>query len=212
MSGLLVKEYYALRRYAKQYVLFFIFFGALSIYMESMLYFQCMVTMSMCMLIFTGMSYDTLAGWDKFVLTMPVNRKDIVGSKYLCCIIYAIFAIIASTLFSAVLGYIHPMKDDDLMLLAVTAAALLCIIFLIYSILIPLIYKLGVEKTRIVMIAVIMIPIFGLMSIYQYIPASAWEFIEQHIGLMAAAGAAFCVLVYIISYFVSLSIFNKKEY
>lgn len=211
MSGLLVKEYYTLRRYAKQYALLFVFFGALSIYMESLTYFQCMVTMSMSMLIFTGMSYDTLAGWDKFVLTMPVDRKDIVCSKYLCCIIYAVFAIIASTLFSIVLGYIHPM-EDDLMILAVTAAALLCIIFLIYSILIPLIYKLGVEKTRIVMLAVVMIPIFGLMSIYEYIPASVWEFIEQHVGLMAAAGAAFCVLMYIISYFISLSIFNKKEY
>lgn len=212
MSGLLIKEYFTLRRYVKQYVLLFIFFGALSIYMESMTYFQCMVTMSMCMLIFTGMSYDTVSGWDKFVLTMPVSRKDIVGSKYLCCIIYAIFAIIATTLFSVVLGYIHPMREDDLMLLAITAAALLCIIFLIYSILIPLIYKLGVEKTRIIMIAVIMIPIFGFMGIYEYIPASVWKFIERHVGFMAAAGAAFCVLMYIISYFVSLSIFNKKEY
>lgn len=212
MSGLLVKEYFTLRRYVKQYVLLFIFFGALSIYMESMIYFQCMVTMSMCMLIFTGMTYDTLSGWDKFVLTMPVSRKDIVGSKYLCCIIYAIVAITASTLFSLVLGYIHPMGDDDLILLAATAAALLCVIFLIYSILIPLIYKLGVEKTRIVMIAVIMIPIFGLMAIYKYIPESVFTFAEQHVGLVAAAGAAFCVLVYIISYFVSLNIFSKKEY
>ncbi len=50
----------------------------------------------------------------------------------------------------------------------------------------------------------------GHLPIYSGIGVG--EFIEQHIGLMAAAGAAFCVLVYIISYFVSLSIFNKKEY
>ena len=63
MSGLLVKEYYTLRRYLKQYILLFIFFGVLSVYLDSAIYFQAMVTMSMCMLVFTGMSYDSTAGW-----------------------------------------------------------------------------------------------------------------------------------------------------
>ncbi len=40
MSGLLVKEYYALRRYAKTVCVVVYLFGALSIYMESMLYFS----------------------------------------------------------------------------------------------------------------------------------------------------------------------------
>ena len=84
MGGLLAKEYYTLRRYFKQYIILFIFFGVLSIYiMESVIYFQAMVTMSMSMLVFTGMSFDMAAGWDKFVLTMPVSRKDVV-LHYLC--------------------------------------------------------------------------------------------------------------------------------
>ena len=64
MGGLLAKEYYTLRRYFKQYIILFIFFGVLSIYiMESVIYFQAMVTMSMSMLVFTGMSFDMAAGW-----------------------------------------------------------------------------------------------------------------------------------------------------
>ena len=38
MSGLLVKEYYTLHRYIKQYILLFIFFGALSVYMLSLIH------------------------------------------------------------------------------------------------------------------------------------------------------------------------------
>lgn len=54
MSGLLVKEYYTLRRYFKQYILLYIFFGVISIYMESLIYFQGDgIIMSMSMLIFT---------------------------------------------------------------------------------------------------------------------------------------------------------------
>ena len=160
MSGLLVKEYYTLRRYFKQYILLYIFFGVISIYMESLIYFQAMVTMSMSMLIFTGMSYDAMAGWDKFVMTMPVSRKEVVLSKYVSCVIYAASALIISIIFSVIVNSIHPIGNSSLMPMLAMAATLCCLIFIIYSILLPMIFKLGVEKTRILMIAIIMIPIF----------------------------------------------------
>ena len=188
MSGLLVKEYYTLRRFLKQYILLFIFFGVLSVYLDSAIYFQAMVTMSMCMLVFTGMSYDAVAGWDKFVMTMPVSRKDVVLSKYTSCVIYAVGAIVVSTIFSFIINRI------------------------IYSILLPMIFKLGVEKTRILMIAVIMIPVFLILGAADYLPETVLNFIEQHAAIFGAAGVIMSVLIYFISYFISVSIFNKKEF
>lgn len=212
MSGLLVKEYYILRRYMKQYVILFIFFGVLSVYQDSAVYFQAMVTMSMCMLVFTGMSYDATAGWDKFVMTMPVSRKDVVRSKYISCVTYAVGAVVLGTLFSIVIGAIHPMGDSDPILTVIMAATLLCLTFVIYSILIPLIYKLGVEKARILMVAVIMIPIFAILGGSEYLPETALDFIEQHTNLIAAVGVVLCILMYIISYYISVGIFSKKEF
>lgn len=212
MSGLLVKEYYTLRRYLKQYILLFIFFGVLSVYLDSAIYFQAMVTMSMCMLVFTGMSYDSTAGWDKYVMTMPVSRKDVVLSKYVSCVIYAASAIVVSTVFSIIINRIHPMEDGGLMLMSTVAATLLCLIFIIYSILLPMIFKLGVEKTRILMIAVIMIPVFAILGTAEYMPESVLDFIEQHAAIFGAAGVIMSVLIYSISYFISMSIFSKKEF
>ena len=212
MSGLLVKEYYILRRYMKQYVILFIFFGVLSVYQDSAVYFQAMVTMSMCMLVFTGMSYDATAGWDKFVMTMPVSRKDVVRSKYISCVTYAVGAVVLGTLFSIVIGGIHPMGDSNPILTVIMAATLLCLTFVIYSILIPLIYKLGVEKARILMVAVIMIPIFAILGGSEYLPETALDFIEQHTNLIAAVGVVLCILMYIISYYISVGIFSKKEF
>lgn len=212
MSGLLVKEYYTLRRYLKQYILLFIFFGVLSVYLDSAIYFQAMVTMSMCMLVFTGMSYDSTAGWDKYVMTMPVSRKDVVLSKYVSCVIYAASAIVVSTVFSIIINRIHPMEDGGLMLMTTVAATLLCLIFIIYSILLPMIFKLGVEKTRILMIAVIMIPVFAILGTAEYMPESVLDFIEQHAAIFGAAGVIMSVLIYSISYFISMSIFSKKEF
>ncbi len=212
MSGLLVKEYYTLRRYIKQYILLFIFFGALSVYMDSVIYFQAMVTMSMCMLVFTGMSYDSTAGWDKYVMTMPVSRKDVVRSKYIICVIYAATAIVVSGIFSIIINRIYPMEDVGLMLMTIMAMTLLCLIFIIYSILLPMIFKLGVEKTRILMIAVIMIPVFAILGTAEYMPESVLDFIEQHAAIFGAAGVIMSVLIYCISYFISVGIFSKKEF
>ena len=212
MSGLLVKEYYTLRRYIKQYILLFIFFGALSVYMDSVIYFQAMVTMSMCMLVFTGMSYDSTAGWDKYVMTMPVSRKDVVRSKYIICVIYAATAIVVSGIFSIIINRIYPMEDVGLMLMTIMAMTLLCLIFIIYSILLPMIFKLGVEKTRILMIAVIMIPVFAILGTAEYMPESVLDFIEQHAAIFGAAGVIMSVLIYCISYFISVGIFSNKEF
>ena len=212
MSGLLVKEYYTLHRYIKQYILLFIFFGALSVYMDSVIYFQAMVTMSMCMLVFTGMSYDSTAGCDKYVMTMPVSRKDVVRSKYIICVIYAATAIVVSGIFSIIINRIYPMEDVGLMLMTIMAMTLLCLIFIIYSILLPMIFKLGVEKTRILMIAVIMIPVFAILGTAEYMPESVLDFIEQHAAIFGAAGVIMSVLIYCISYFISVRIFSKKEF
>ena len=83
MSGLLVKEFSVLKRYGRQYVILFIFFAAFSFYLKSPTYMQSMLTMVLAMLTFTGMTYDHMAGWDKYVLTMPVDRKTVVLSKYI---------------------------------------------------------------------------------------------------------------------------------
>lgn len=212
MSGLLVKEYYTLRRYLKQYILLFIFFGALSVYMDSVVYFQAMITMSMCMLVFTGMSYDAMAGWDKFVMTMPVSRKDVVLSKYMSCVIYAVSAIVVSVVFSLIINSIYPMEDSSPMLMLTLAVTLLCLMFIIYSILLPMIFKLGVEKTRILMIAVIMIPVFVILGTDEYMSESMLDFIEKNSTIFEVAGIVLSILIYFISYFISVGIFSKKEF
>ena len=42
-----------------------------------------MTVMSFSMLILTSMGYDEAAGFDKYALTLPVNREDLVRTKYL---------------------------------------------------------------------------------------------------------------------------------
>ena len=62
------------------------------------------------------------------------------------------------------------------------------------------------------MIAVIMIPVFAILGTAEYMPESVLDFIEQHAAIFGAAGVIMSVLIYSISYFISMSIFSKKEF
>ena len=130
----------------------------------------------------------------------------------MCCLIYALASLLVTTVFGVLLGAIHPMRDNDLYLLLGTALVLFCIICVIYAVLLPMIFKFGVERTRILMMAVIFIPVFAIVAGIQYLPETVIAFMVQNVNLMVALAVALSILLYIGSYFMSLGIFSKKEF
>ena len=47
-----------------------------------------------------AMSYDDKSKWDRYALTMPVSRRDMVLSKYLLALAFAAFALLITFLFN----------------------------------------------------------------------------------------------------------------
>ena len=83
MKGLLLKDIYNLRKVGKQYILILAFFTVYCFFLKNPSFFPMMTVMSFSMLILTSMGYDEAAGFDKYALTLPVNREDLVRTKYL---------------------------------------------------------------------------------------------------------------------------------
>ena len=54
------------------------------------------------MIIITTMNFDYNSKWDKFALTTPISRKDIVISKYISLFIFILFGTIFSSLISLI--------------------------------------------------------------------------------------------------------------
>ena len=170
MNGLLLKEYHTLKRYIMSYGFAFLLFLVLSIYMRSAVYLQSMLTMSLGMLAFTGMTYDKMYGWEKLVLTMPVKRSSVVASKYIASVIMAVIALVISTGIGMMMTQIIPSVEESLEEMAVLGIILFGVIMFVYAIVLPLIYKLGVERARVYMVAVVMIPFFLFLSLAEYGP------------------------------------------
>ena len=83
MKGLLIKDILNMKNYMKQLVLVLIFFIAYGIFLKNGTFVGTMITLMLSMQVITTMSYDEYAKWDKYALTMNINRKDIIISKYI---------------------------------------------------------------------------------------------------------------------------------
>lgn len=213
MKGLILKDLLNLKKYVKSLAIIIIFFAVLFISQNNIYALNGVVIILCSMMVITTMGYDNFAKWDKYALTMPVTRRDIVLSKYLLMLILTGIGVILSLLFSFGFGIV---KYNLNVLETLEANGLILAVYLIFgSIILPLLYKFGVEKARILMILCFLLPTFVVI---------VGGKILKHLGISFSGGYSYYILKYspiiisiimilslVISYIISLKIYCKKD-
>lgn len=104
------------------------------------------------MMPYTAMAYDERSRWDQLAAMMPYSIRDIVLSKYLlgwlCCGAAALFSLAVQSILT-VLRFPMAALDPTANLLGFCAS--LCVL----SLTLPLMFRFGVEKGRLVMFLLI---------------------------------------------------------
>ena len=172
MKGLLIKDILNLRNYMKQLILVFVFFIAYGIFLKNGVFVGSMITLMLSMQVITTMSYDEYAKWDKYALTMNINRKDIVLSKYVFFIMSIIIGIVVGIISSSLINIISDSNVgiDEIL---VTSIMVPCIFAILFSIIIPIVFKTGVEKARVVMMAILFTPTILVFIIFKILLISS---------------------------------------
>ena len=168
MTGLLLKDFYSLRQYGKTLLFMLVFFTFLSLGMDNPASFfeGFMIIMSMMMVIYS-FSYDNLAKWERFGLSLPVTRTEMVAEKYLLTLILCLSAAILSFLLSAAILVFKPVADFGLGEHLFSLAGVISISLLLFSFLLPLIFRFGVEKSRFFMIILFAAPTAAVITLDQ---------------------------------------------
>ena len=164
MKGLLIKDILNMKNYMKQLVLVLIFFIAYGIFLKNGTFVGTMITLMLSMQVITTMSYDEYAKWDKYALTMNINRKDIIISKYIFFTISIIIGIVVGITTSIAINQIAKL-DTGMNEIIVTSIVVPCVFAILFSIIIPVVFKTGVEKSRIVMMLILFIPAILVVAI-----------------------------------------------
>lgn len=209
MKGLIYKDLLILGDSAR-IVLVLIFFCFFAIVFQTNV--SLLTSMISLMLITTAVSsfsYDDLAHWNMYAMTFPCGRRKIVQSKYCLTLILMLVAMVLCFSFNVVpmlLGQTIQLEDVTLMcLIAIGLSGLLNMI------LIPFIFKFGAEKSRMMMIILIVIIYaigFGGVSFLQKM-----QFTITLTTPMIMSGLIFFIVVgTFISYCCSLRVIEKKEF
>ncbi|HBF6356371.1 TPA: ABC-2 transporter permease [Clostridioides difficile] len=211
MKGLILKDLLNLKGNVKFILLFIIMFGFMSSLGDGNVNNFIGVIIVLCTtMIVSTFSYDDLNKWDSYVLTMPINRNDIVLSKYLTMLIFSFTGVLVSLIVSVTIGYFKNtlILNETLLINALILSISVCF----GSLILPLIYKFGTERARLLIILCFLVPTLALLvfkSILENI--SSPISIEIILNTLVYSLPFVAILLFVISYFISSKIYSKKE-
>ena len=214
MLGLLVKDLMNLKQVAKQFLLIMVLYSVIFIPSGGS-GFAGMIVMLSSILILTAIGYDDKARWDKYALSMPLTRRDLVVSKYLLLLLLNIAGAVMSLLILGIVSAVRHTVDFAGELGSVGVIAGLMMVM--FSILMPLLFKYGVEKARMLMIVCFLIPtliILGASYLSKQIPGGMAVFssLEQLVTNSFWAVPIIGVLALILSALCSIRIMERKDF
>ena len=210
MRGLILKDLLVLRKQGKSYLLIigiYMVLAFVGVFDYSIL--STMMVVLTMMLPMATFSYDELARWDKFAAAMPVGRSGIVKAKYLM----ALAVIGGAGLLCFVVNIIVAMIDHEAQLGALMASlgGSLGAGLLINAAILPLLFKYGAEKSRsmmMVVMLVVFILVFGLITIAGeggFALTNAMTAVIPWLAALLVLGG------FVVSYRISQKLYAQKE-
>ncbi len=202
MKGLLLKDILNLRQQGKVYLVIISIWLVIGIMNQDAAFFAGVMMIFSLLVPVSAIAYDERAKWDKFALTMPLSKLDLIASKYLLSLLCAgLSGILAIIVGLAISG------DTKEVLMSVSALMSLGVIFT--SFILPVIFKFGVEKGRLVVMILFLAPSVLVMLISKLnlrLPS------EDAISQMFYLLPVIAVAILLFSVYISVRIYSKKEF
>ncbi len=163
----------------------------------------------MAILCVSTFSYDEYNKWDAYAITLPGSRDNVVKAKYGIVLIMIAAAFVFAMIMASILGIIKgnfDLTESFVATLAGTASGLFVV-----EIMIPVIFKFGLEKARIIIIAAS----FGFSTIAVLfftavrIPEGTLSNLKSCMGFLLPL---LMIVFFFGSYALSRRIYSKKEF
>ena len=218
MKGLLFKDLCNLRQVAKQSLLVLAILAVWCFFIKSTQIFSMMTIVYSMMLLFTVMTYDEWACFDKYALTLPITRSDLVRSRYLLLLLLfltgIVVGIVGSGLISLLTQGTASWQEQRMGLWeqAVSLLAVACVYLLAFCILLPITFRFGMERARL-RLALIFVAAFALFyGVISLVDAGGVAVTKGMIYRALAVGGALTIAGFLVSYQFSVRIVKKKEW
>lgn len=161
----------------------------------------------------TTFTYDEYKGGMKYILTLPITRKQYVQSKYLLAGLLGICGTVLGIGLNTVATWIKGGSHLEVQAVALLCVSVIVIVLLLTAMYIPLILKFGVERGRL-MAFLVLIVLAATIAGGVIVLIDVLERITNGLALAALFGILGLVIFAVLagSYFASLRIVEKREW
>ena len=215
-KGLITKELVFLKAYKKNLILFVILAAMLCFFNDNITSFiPVYVPLILGMIATNSFVYDGQANSERYLLSFPLNKKDIIRTKYIYILSFTVLGSILGIVFAIILQSI---KDSSLLNIddiVSTGAGALFGMMILQIFQIPILIKFGYEKGKFIqMIAIVLIMMIASILSVTVIKITSLS-LDEVLNMLKQYGlyiiAIVTVLFYFLSYKISLNIYKKKE-
>ncbi len=216
MIGLITKDFLVMRKALKSYVLLmgiYIILAYLDFFDYSFII--TFIQMVLAVMPISAFAYDEQAKWDRYAMSLPLGRRGVVGARYLFVLALTLLTVAAGLAGTALLYLTH---QSDPLEMFVTLMVSTTIGLLIPTILLPLSYKLGPERARPFLYAIVFIPTIAVVLLVKagVLDMSLLKGMDLLAPTALAGGAVLLPLAGLaalgVSYLISCRIAAGKEY
>lgn len=214
MKGLLLKEIYSLKKFRSSLILFFVLWVINFMRRDNYLLAMLVLPYMYSFMATVGIEEDVKSKWNKYALTMPVNIKDLVLTKY----IFAYGLMISSFAISIVITYLyHGLLFEPKMFLYILMGLNTVILFI--GLYLSLVFKYNSTNGIIILFLIIGIIGGGIFAVYKFLPTVRdgalkilSNIMSSNMTLLYIITIGIGIFIMLISFFVSYKIMKNKEY
>ncbi len=209
MKGLILNDFFTIRAYFMFLFtaeLFIIIIGAVYDGIGFLLMYPCILA---GMIAVSLISYEEKEKWDVYARTLPYKKSELVLGKYITSLIICALTALAVSLSQGISAAVR--NSFDLGSIITLCFGLLSFSLIPSAILMPMIYKLGIEKGRLAYYLVIGL-FCGLFASFGNDPKTLMAIYEiasnPFFPIIAVAAS---LAVYVGSYFLSVALYVRKK-
>ncbi len=176
MSGLILKDLLILRKSLRSYLFILLIYAgiAFSGVWSADIVGVLMVVVVMIVPMNT-FAYDKQAKWDTYGLALPVGRTKTVAARYLCVLLLCVSSVALTALLGAALWAAGRVEEPVEFLVSCSVMGLISI--LMNAIMLPLLYKFGAERARMMFYGVL--GLFVLAGALLLFPLGGLEWLKS---------------------------------
>lgn len=208
MKGLLLKDFYMIWKYCGMIFAMTIVFLAVSATGQENVFFVIYPMMAASIIPSTLLSYDEKSGWSVFSKALPYSRTELVSVKYLIAaalvaVVWILSAAIQLIRFAAGVGS-SPAE------LAILLSVLLCMGLVSSGLILPVMFKYGVDKGRFAYYVTIAVACGGGVAFPQILENMNLT-INVNDQFLPAVIACTGIVFFVISWLASIKFYQKRE-